>query len=252
MKKTTFIFSALFITACAIAGTFQASKDGLIEYHGKQGAIVATGKTEGTLPIAAMSGENGTYGVGAYAGLDGEITIFEGKPYVTQVRGDTYTMDHSRDGMAIFAGWTKNSQWHEEPVPADVTSYLDLQNFVKARAEAAGIDTSNTPFPFLLSGTPAELKWHINVDRTEGKPLNKELFKKSKANYVMKNEPVDIVGFYSEKHHGVFIGTYSPAITDKSVKNALHIHLVSKDRKSAGHIDNIRFDGRMTLRLPRT
>jgi len=225
-------------------------KDGLVEYDGKQGAIVASGKTEGILPIAEMSGANGAYGVGACEGLDGEITIFEGKSYVTRVRDDGFIMDNSQNGMAIFGAWTKNMQWRDEPVPADVKTYDDLQRFVKARATAAGIDTSSTPFPFLVTGKPAELKWHINVDRTGGKPITRELFRQSKANYVIKNEEVNIVGFYSEKHHGVFIGTYAPAIKEKDTKNAIHIHLVSKDGKSAGHIDDLTFEGGMTLRLP--
>ncbi|MDP2792984.1 MAG: hypothetical protein Q8O25_02705 [Sulfurisoma sp.] len=42
------------------------------------------------------------------------------------------------------------------PLPAEVKSYLDLQRHVKARAAAAGIDTS--------------------------KPIDKNLFAKSKAN----------------------------------------------------------------------
>ena len=70
-------------------------KEGLVEYYGKQGAIAAFGKAEGVLPIADMSGANGVYGVGAYRGLDGEITIFEGKPYVTRVRGDGFIVDNS-------------------------------------------------------------------------------------------------------------------------------------------------------------
>lgn len=248
-RRTTALLSAL-LAACATA-TVPAVREGLVEYYGKQGSIVATGKTDGTVPIAMMSGANGAYGLGAYEGLDGEITIYEGRPYVTKVRGEGYIMEHGHEGKAIFAAWTKNTQWRDEPVPADVKTYLDLQRFVRARAAAAGIDTAGTPFPFLLTGTPAELKWHINVDRTGGKPVNQELFKKSKANYVMKNQPVDIVGFYSEKHLGTFVGTYVPAIREKDVKNAIHIHLVAKDGKSAGHIDDLTLGGGMTLRLPR-
>jgi acetolactate decarboxylase len=251
MKTIYALVGALAVAACSTTPTFQASQAGLVEYHGRQSDIVAESTTAGTVPIAAMSGANGAYGVGAYEGLDGEITIFEGKPFVTQVRRDGFTMDNSQNGKAIFAAWTKNKQWRDEPVPADVKTYLDLQRFVKARATAAGIDTATTPFPFLLSGAPAELQWHINVDRTEGKPVNAELFKKSKANYVMKSQPVDIVGFYSEKHFGAFIGTYVPAIMQKDVKNNIHIHLVSKDGKSAGHIDNIALAGGITLRLPK-
>jgi hypothetical protein len=57
----------------------------------------------------------------------------------------------------------------------------------------------------LLTGKPAELQWHINVDRTGGKPITRELFRQSKANYVIKNKEVDIVGFYSEKHRAILM-----------------------------------------------
>lgn len=250
MKKIVVMAGACVLAACSTA-PFPASRDGLVEHFGRQADIVARNNAGGQVPITAMSGANGTFGVGAHAGLDGEITIYEGKPFVTQVRGNGYTMSHADAGSAIFAAWTRNTQWRDEPVPADVKTYLDLQRHVKARAAAAGIDTATTPFPFLMSGKPAELKWHINVDLTESKPITRELFAKSKANYVMKNEPVDIVGFYSEKHLGAFIGVYVPAIKDKDVKNAIHIHLVSKDGKAAGHIDDLVFAGGMTLRLPK-
>ncbi|MBN8475495.1 acetolactate decarboxylase [Sulfuritalea sp.] len=249
MKTLYAIGGACALAACATA-TIPAVKEGLVEYYGSQKTIFDTGKAEAKVPLAAMSGPEASFGVGAVAGLDGEITVFDGKPYVTKVRGKEFTMDHGRDHAAVFSVWTKNTQWRDELVPASVKSYLDLQRHVKVRAAAAGIDT-NQPFPFLLAGTPAELKWHINVDRTEGKPVTRELFAKSKVNYTMKGTPVDIVGFYSEKHLGAFIGTYVPAIKEKDVKNTIHIHLVSKDGKSAGHIDDLTFAGGMTLRLPK-
>lgn len=249
MKRTYAIAGALALAACASI-TIPAVKEGLVEHYGAQKTIFESGKAEGKVPIAAMSGANGAYGVGAYEGLDGEITVYEGKPYVTKVRGSGFTMDHGQDGAAIFAAWTKNTQWRDEPVPADVKTYLDLQPFVKARAAAAGIDVAQ-PFPFLLTGTPAELKWHINVDLTEGKPVTRELFAKSKAGYVMTNQPVNIVGFHSEKHPGVFISAYAPGIKEKDEKNSIHIHLVTLDGKSAGHIDDLSFAGGMTLRLPK-
>ena len=248
MKKLYAIVGAVTVAACATV-TIPAVKDGLVEYYGSQKTIFDIGKAEAKVPLAAMSGDAASFGVGAVAGLDGEITVFDGKPYVTKVRGNGFTMDNSQDHAAVFAVWTKNTQWRDEPVPAEVQTYLDLQRHVKARAAAAGIDTSKS-FPFLLTGTPAEVKWHINVDLTEGKPIDSKLFAKSKANYVMKNEPVDIIGFHSEKHAGVFISAYAPAIKEKDVKNTIHFHLVSRDGKSAGHIDDIVLGAGMTLRLP--
>lgn len=108
------------------------------------------------------------------------------------------------------------------------------------------------PFPFLLAGTPVEIKWHINVDRTEGKPITNELFVKSKETFIAKNELVDIIGFYSETHAGVFTSQYAPAIKEGSgMKNAIHIHLISRASKASGHIDDLAIGEGMILRLPK-
>jgi hypothetical protein len=97
-----------------------------------------------------------------------------------------------------------------------------------------------------------EIKWHINVDRTEGKPVTKELFAKSKQHFTTKNEPVDIIGFYSERHAGVFLTATTPVIKEGSgMENAIHIHLVSRVSNASGHIDDITFGEGMVLRLPK-
>jgi acetolactate decarboxylase len=248
-KRISIVAAGLVLAACATA-VVQSTKDGLVEYAGSQKTIFDSGKAAQTLTVAAMAATPDSFGVGAVAGLDGEITVYQGKSYVTKVRGKDYTMDHGHEHGAVFAVWTQQSKWREEPVPAEVKGYRQLQDFVKARAVAAGIDVSK-PFPFQLAGTPAEVKWHINVDLTEGKPIDSQLFAKSKANYIAKNQPMDIIGFYSEKHPGVFISAYAPAIPKESgLKNAIHIHLVSRDGKAAGHIDNITLAPGMVLRLP--
>jgi len=165
------------------------------------------------------------------------------------VRGEDFTVDTTLKHNAIFLVWTEQSAWQDVPVPATVKTYVDLRKFVKEQAQKAGIDVAK-PFPFLMTGTPAEIKWHINVNRTEGKTITKELFRKSKQGYVMKNEPVDIVGFHAESHPGEFISQYAPAISeDSGMQNFIHIHVVSRGSKAAVHIDDITFGDGMVLRL---
>jgi acetolactate decarboxylase len=189
--------------------------------------------------------------MGPIDGLDGEITIFDSKPYITQVRGNDYTLDKTFKHGAFFLVWTEQTNWIDVPLPATVKGYVDLQKFVKEQAQKTGIDVTK-PFPFLLVGTPMEIRWHINVDRTEGKPITNELFVKSKEPFVTRSEPVDIIGFYSETHSGVFLSQYAPAIKEGSgMKNAIPIHLVSRASKASGHIDDITFGEGMVLRLPK-
>ena len=250
MKIVPAFLIGLALTACATA-LAPSIKEGLVEFAGSQKNIFDTGKAEPTLTVANMSESADSYGVGAVAGLDGEITVYRGKPYVTKVRGSSFTVDHGTGHGSVFAVWTTQSKWREEILPESIKGYVDLQNFVKARATAAGIDVSK-PFPFLIGGEPAEVKWHINVDLTEGKPITPDLFAKSKANYLAKNQAMDIVGFYSEAHPGVFISAYAPAIKpDSGAKNAIHIHLVSRDGRLAGHVDDITLAPGMRLSLPK-
>jgi acetolactate decarboxylase len=245
---TTIVMLGLFVSAyAAIVG---AKKEGMVEYVGAQKTIFQTGKAESVVSLEDLAGRKGLYAMGPIDGLDGEITIFDSKPYVTKVRGTDYTMDNTFKHGAFFLVWTEQMKWKDVPVPGTVKGYVDLQNFVKAQAQAAGFDVTK-PFPFLLSGAPVEIKWHINVDRTEGKPITYDLFVKSKAPFTTKSEPVDIIGFYSESHAGVFLSQYTPAIKEGSgMKNAIHIHQVSRTSKASGHIDDITLGEGMVLRLP--
>ncbi len=235
----------------AYAAIIGAKKEGIVEYVGAQKDIFKSGKASSVVSLEDLAGRKGLYAMGPVDGLDGEITIFDSKPYITQVRGKDFILDNTLKHGAFFLVWTEQTKWKDVAVPNTVKDYVDLQKFVKSQAQAAGIDTTK-PFPFLLSGTPAEIKWHINIDRTEGKPITKELFLKSKEPYVTKNEPVDIIGFYSERHAGVFLTQFAPAIKEGSgMENAIHIHLVSKTSKSAGHIDDLTLGEGMVLRLPK-
>jgi len=251
MKKYLAIFGACIVAACATTG-LNSTREGLVEYTGAQKDIFSKGKAERVMSLESLAGRPGLYGVGPVEGLDGEITFLDGKPYVSKVRQGGKVVEQTHNHGAFFLVWTEQAQWQDIPVPVPVKSYIDLQNFVKAQAAGAGIDTSK-PFPFRLSGIPAEIKWHINVDRTEGKAITNELFVKSKESYVTNNEPVDIIGFYSEHHPGVFISEYAPAIKrDSGLKNAIHLHFVSRTDKMTGHIDNITLGSGMVLHLPKS
>ncbi len=241
----------LLMGAIAYAAIVGAKKEGAVEYVGAQKEIFKTGKAASVVNLEDLAGKKGVFAIGPIDGLDGEITIFDSKPYITKVRGNDYTVDKTLKHGAIFLVWTEQANWVDVPLPASVKGYVDLQKFIREQAQKIGVDVTK-PFPYLMAGTPLEIKWHINVDRTEGKTITKELFVKSKEPYVTKNEPVDIIGFYSEKHSGIFLSQYAPAIKEGSgMENYIHLHLVSKTSKASGHIDDITFGEGMVLRLPK-
>jgi acetolactate decarboxylase len=240
----------MLIIAMLIATKTFAEKAGMVEYVGAQKNIFVTGKAESVINLKEFAKHSHLYAIGPVEGLDGEITVFNSKPYVSKIRGEDYEVAHSFDCGAFFLSWTTQKEWQEIKIPEQIQSYIDLQAFVKNQAALLGIDVTK-PFPFLLSGTPKELKWHINIDRTNGQFITKELFSKSKQFFVSKSEPIDVLGFYSENHAGLFINQYSPAIKpDSGIKNNIHIHFISNVSKATGHIDDLTLGANMLLKLP--
>ena len=258
-KKIAFI-SVLILLFCIVisaGATGKLTKEGLVENIGAQKNIFDPQKAdvvvEGVMELKFFEGKENVYAVGPAANLNGEITVLNSKPYTAKVLGndDSYMVDRTWNNDALFLVWAQIPRWKGIPIPNTVKTYVELQKFIKEQASASGIDVSK-PIPFQVSGTPIEMIWHINVNRTGGKkPITRELFVKSKAIYTLKNEPVDIVGFYSEKHYGIYISQYAPAIKpDSGPKNTVHMHFVSRKSKATGHIDDITLGEGMTLSLP--
>ena len=59
--------------------------------------------------------------------------------------------------------------------------------------------------------------------------------------FIVNEKDVEIVGFYSKEHKGIF--THHDADT--------HMHLISSDRKIMGHLDDVSFNaGAMNISFP--
>ena len=106
--------------SAAYAAVVGAKKEGLVEYIGAQKDIFLTGKASSVISLETLSGQQGLYAMGPIDGFDGEITIFDSKPYITQVRGNDYVLDSTFKHGAFFLVWTNQSKWTDVPVPSAV------------------------------------------------------------------------------------------------------------------------------------
>ncbi len=244
-----FLLVSMNVNAFAVG---ELTKAGLVEYIGAQKKIFTTGDLNGTIDFKFFKGKKHLYCVGPAAGLDGEVTIWDSKPYVAKVRNNRIIVDHTFNNKGLFLVWAQVPHWRSIPIPSNVKTYVQLQRFVEEQALLSGIDITE-PFPFQVIGTPVEIKGHVNVNKIYGiRPITKKLFVRSKKFLVLRHQPVYIIGFYSTKHYGIFISAYAPAIKRGSgIKNAVHMHFIAPKIGLAGHIDNIILGKGMVLRLPR-
>src|SRR5512139_2815075 len=109
------VATVLGLLLTAYAAIVGAKKEGLVEYVGAQKEIFKTGKATSVVSLEDLAERKGLYAMGPIDGLDGEITIFDSKPYITKVRGNDYTLDKTYKHGAFFLVWTEQANWIDAP-----------------------------------------------------------------------------------------------------------------------------------------
>jgi acetolactate decarboxylase len=180
------------------------------------------------------------FGMGPLGRMQGEITVLNGKPFGASVneKGEGVVQENWAIEAPFFV-YANVAKWKKYPFSATINNLDDLQKAVAQIAQQNGFDLKQ-PFPFRLAGTIATLTTHIVMPRSPevaGYQANKK-----QADYDLVGQKGELLGFYSEKHQGIY--------THKD--SFIHVHFVSKDQKTMGHVDKIKDEkAQMTLYLPK-
>lgn len=134
--------------------------------------------------------------------LSGEIQVLDGSIYNSRVKSGDLFMDNSSTTKAALLVYTYMEEWKPLEVPADVKSIADFENLFAAYKKQHGI-SADRPIPFLLDGRPASLDWHV-IDWKKGMKQTHHNHKTSGASGSLADELVEILGFYSTEHKGVY------------------------------------------------
>ena len=178
------------------------------------------------------------YAVGPLAGLRGEITVVDGRPYVSRVEDGRIVVDPSFHHEAAFLVWAEIARWHDLDIPDTMLDDRGLEDFVVERSRESGM-AIEMPFAFVVTGMAARVSLHI-LDRRYDRPHSRERHEEIKVPFAIERCAVEVVGFCSQRHAGIFV----PA------GRRTHMHVCSRDGAVAGHVDDLRLGPGMTLRLP--
>ncbi len=108
------------------------------------------------------------------------------------------------------------------------------------RAAEHGIDVAE-PFPFRLTGLAERLLLHV-LDKRDGLPHTPELHEQAKVRFRFHGEPVEVLGFFSSQHRGIFTPRESN----------VHMHARLRDGRVAGHVDDVGLAAGASLWLPQS
>ncbi len=232
---TFFVLMMIFFTVSAAA----QKTTWKVENAGAMREMFATGNVEGKTEIAKIAPQKNLYAVGPLENLGGEIMIWDGTPLTSFMRENSVRVETNKNAKAVFFVWANVEKWQEISIPESVKTYDELEKFIANSAEKINLNSAE-PFPFLLKGQFRTVAWHINDYKSDGTKLTREKHDALKYKAKSENETLEMLGFYSPNHKGVF--THHTRTT--------HIHATDKKKSFVGHVDDLGVDGKVKLFLP--
>jgi acetolactate decarboxylase len=233
------ILLAFAILAAGAAGASPQEPDGKVKWVGEMRTVMKKGDVSARLPLKDLANLSHLYALGPLERLAGEVTVWDGKPSIARVKDGKVRVTTGFDEKACFLVYAQVSDWQEVAIPAAVQGGAELERFIARSARDRGINMKE-PFAFLVKGTPKRVSFHI-LDGAGLDPKAPGFRERAKIRFTLDSRPVEIIGFYSDKHHGVF--THH----DSNV----HMHLKSLDGALSGHLDEVQFGSGATLYLPK-
>lgn len=206
-----------------------------VQVTGAMREVMWNGALEGKIKLDTLSNDH-FYGIGPLSYLKGEILLNNGKAYVGSVRSDsTMLVKVDAEASAPFFVYAQVNEWAKSSLPQSVTDQKSLESFL----DKLTIDKKR-PFAFKLVGAIESATVHLQNLPDGTKVSSPQEAHQGQIDYELENKEVEILGFFSTEHKGVF--THHDGF--------IHLHLITADKKMMGHVDQIEL-GTMQLLLPK-
>jgi len=204
---------------------------------GAQRDVLANDLT-GHVALESLSAAAHLYALGPLEGLRGEISIFDSVPSIARVRDDAIATESTWKARACFLVWADVSAWTWRPLDPAPPDLDVLERPLTVLASETGYDVEQ-PLPFLVAGAAAEMTLHV-LDKRDGLPHDAERHEQAKVRRTLRGEPVELIGFRSPRHRGIFTPRESN----------VHVHLRTADGRISGHLEAIRLAPGALLAVP--
>src|SRR5262249_52826441 len=141
-----------------------------VRWQGEMRQVMMQGDLTGRVDLQKLARLPHLYALGPVEGLRGEVSVFDGTPFVSRVEKGQLVVDQTSAHKACFLVYAQVGAGHEVPTPASVKTDRDLEKFVLQAANEKRLDVGR-PFPFRVKGRPDLVRLHV-VNRTDNRPFN--------------------------------------------------------------------------------
>jgi len=186
--------------------------------------------------VAKLLHEPHIYALGRLTGLKGEVTILDGQVFTSKVsdRQESVALDPA--AKSVFLVYSFVPSWRSVPLATNLVSETDVATFLDRLLPA------NARTAFLVRGVARRARYHIQNYQGNAAGLTHEAHDKAKVHFELSDTPVQLVGFFTKRDEdgGSFVHQ----------GQAIHIHIISDDHKSMGHLESISLAPGARLLLP--
>lgn len=237
MKHFLILLSTISILSCKTKSNEITEYN--VEYHGALKNMMHKGDISAKVELKKFENTEHFYALGAIENLKGEIQIFDSKPHNSMVIDSMLNFDNTFNKKATLLVYASVNSWKTFKIPENIITYKELESYISQTAKDNQINI-NEPFPFLLEGKPKYIDWHVinwkdgDMEHSHEKHINSGL------NGRLNDVQAKMLGFYSDSHHAIF--------THHTTN--MHIHVKTNDEQLAGHVDGLKLDKGMVLKLP--
>jgi alpha-acetolactate decarboxylase len=238
------------LTCLLLAGATWASGLPLsFVHHGNFQRMMHTGDTAGQVALSALPQQPGTWGLGATAGLKGEIVQVDGRLLVSPgSEASGRVRPPQADEQAVLFAGARVQEWRDIAVPRNMDAAA-FEAFVQGQAEGLGLP-ADKPFVFRVEGRFPHLLWHV-VTGEQGPAAGHGPRGGHGGGHA--NQRADMRLFHQPGASGQLIGVYSGAALEGVVSHPgarFHLHFADFGATVSGHVDRYGVVAGAVLKLP--
>jgi alpha-acetolactate decarboxylase len=245
MKQMNTLFIVFSVSALLVSCT---SSNKSIELYGSMREALGQQRSEGRVKLVELSNKANYVGVGALAGLAGEITLIDRRTIVSTVGEDgkpkPSTADISQLQATLFVG-AQVDNWIEV-IASQSMNQQEFEAWVRKSADGLGLNPQ-TPFMFKLAGELQNVRSHVIKGAC---PLHARINKKS-----LPKEQLPYEGEFKTLKAEV-VGVYASDAVGKlnHPDTAIHSHVVYSNGAGSeitAHLEEFSLAKGSKLYLPR-
>jgi len=247
MLRSAVILLSLTVPAAVVAQDLTA--------HGNFRHMVHMGDTSGKVAIDTLEVPQ-SWGVGALAGLKGEVVILDGRVLVSRGDDPQAQLEPPAAGEeAVILAYGQVAAWQSVTLPHEMTP-AQLAMFIGHQGTGLGLDLE-AGFPLRLQGSFPALVWHVVTGEAPAQGHGGAQGHGTQGHGAMQgghaNTRSGMTVFDEAGATGEIVGVYTGAALEGIASHPgerLHLHFVSQDGKRSGHVDEVVFPAGTVLLLP--